>query len=106
MSVLVKGWEIPKSCENCPFFGDVFYPDDDDGDDEFVCSLGPRLRYWQYAGKEEKDCPLIEIVHCRDCAYGEIDDPDFPDQYKCNYSGCDWNKGDFFCAYGDKRRHS
>ena len=44
----------------------------------------------------------MPMVRCKDCKWGEIDDPeDFPDQYYC-HAGCGWNKGDFFCAYGEK----
>ena len=27
---------------------------------------------------------------------------DFPDQYYC-HAGCGWNKGDFYCAYGERK---
>ena len=42
----------------------------------------------------------VEVVRCRECNQGEVDDPDFPDQYYC-HAGCGWNKGDFYCAYGE-----
>ena len=41
-------------------------------------------------------------VRCRECKQGEIDDPDFPDEYYC-HEGCGWNKGDFYCAYGERK---
>ena len=44
----------------------------------------------------------VKVVRCKDCNQGEIDDPDFPDQYYC-HAGCGWNKADFFCAYGERR---
>ena len=44
----------------------------------------------------------VEVVRCRECKQGEIDDPDFPDQYYC-HAGCGWNKGDFYCAYGERK---
>ena len=40
-------------------------------------------------------------VRCRECKQGEVDDPDFPDQYYC-HAGCGWNNGDFYCAYGER----
>lgn len=43
----------------------------------------------------------VEMVRCRECKHGEIDDPDFPDQYYC-HAGCGWSKGDFYCAYGER----
>ena len=42
----------------------------------------------------------VPVVRCEDCKQGEIDDPDFPDQYYC-HAGCGWNNGDFYCAYGE-----
>ena len=40
-------------------------------------------------------------VRCRECKQGEVNDPDFPDQYYC-HAGCGWNNGDFYCAYGER----
>ena len=44
----------------------------------------------------------VPVVRCRECKQGEVDDPDFPDQYYC-HMGCEWNKGDFYCAYGERK---
>ena len=44
----------------------------------------------------------VPVVRCKDCKKGEIDDPDFPDQYYC-HAGCGWNNGDFYCAYGERK---
>ena len=44
----------------------------------------------------------VEVVRCRECNQGEVDDPDFPDEYYC-HAGCGWNKGDFYCAYGERK---
>ena len=44
----------------------------------------------------------VPVVRCRECKKGEIDDPDFPDQYYC-HAGCGWNNGDFYCAYGERK---
>ena len=41
-------------------------------------------------------------VRCRECKQGEVDDPDFPDEYYC-HAGCGWNNGDFYCAYGERK---
>ena len=43
----------------------------------------------------------VSVVRCRECKQGEVDDPDFPDQYYC-HAGCGWNNGDFYCAYGER----
>ena len=44
----------------------------------------------------------VPVVRCKYCKQGEIDDPDFPDQYYCR-AGCGWNNGDFYCAYGERK---
>ena len=44
----------------------------------------------------------VEAVRCRECKQGEVDDPDFPDQYYC-HAGCGWNNGDFYCSYGERK---
>lgn len=44
----------------------------------------------------------VPVVRCEDCKQGEIDDPDFPDQYYCR-AGCGWNNGGFYCAYGERK---
>lgn len=53
-------------------------------------------RLWDSATKR------VDVVRCRECKQGEIDDPDFPDEYYC-HEGCGWNKGDFYCAYGERK---
>lgn len=46
---------------------------------------------------------VVEVVRCRNCLHGEIDDPVFPNQYFCAYTGCDWNNGSHFCGYAERR---
>ena len=45
----------------------------------------------------------LEIIHCWECKFGEVDDPCFPDQYFCHHNGCDWNNGDHYCGYAKRR---
>ena len=44
----------------------------------------------------------VPVVRCKNCKQGEIDDPDFPDQYYC-HAGCGWNNGGFYCTYGERK---
>ena len=46
---------------------------------------------------------VAPVVRCKDCVYGEIDDPDFPNQYLCHYYGDIWNDGVHFCSNGEIR---
>ena len=52
--------------------------------------------------KEMQTVDAVPVVRCRECKQAEIDDPDFPDEYYC-HAGCGWNKGDFYCAYGERK---
>jgi hypothetical protein len=45
----------------------------------------------------------VEVVRCKDCKYGEYDYTEYFDYYECRYIGGDWNKGDHFCSYGERR---
>lgn len=44
-----------------------------------------------------------EIIPCKDCKYGEIDDPDFPNEYFCRFKGFDWNGGEHYCSDAKRR---
>ena len=70
------------------------------------CSKETRFRvYYGYATSFIDAAPTVdavEAVRCRECKQGEVDDPDFPDEYYC-HAGCGWNNGDFYCAYGERK---
>ena len=54
---------------------------------------------------EIEDAPtadVVSVIRCKECKQGEVDDPDFPDQYYC-HAGCGWNNGDFYCSYGERK---
>lgn len=58
----------------------------------------------------EKPCEMfrnkadfVEVTRCKKCNYGEIDNVNFPDQYLCHYHGSDWNEGNHFCSYGERK---
>ena len=72
------------ACIDCSFFMDDKY-----------CRFETML-------SEAPTINAIPVVRCRECNQGEIDDPDFPDEYYC-HEGCGWNKGDFYCAYGERK---
>lgn len=50
----------------------------------------------------EPAADVVEVVRCKDCDCGEVDDPDFPNQYYC-HAGCGWNDAGFYCGYGERR---
>lgn len=61
MSVLIKGIEIPRKCIRCPInvYGRCLVNDDKDVSKATADAV------------KDKNCPLIEIVHCKDCVYME-----------------------------------
>ena len=67
------------------------------------CSLFMDDKYCRFETmlSEAPTINAIPVARCRECNKGEIDDPDFPDEYYC-HAGCGWNKGDFYCAYGER----
>ena len=67
------------------------------------CSL---IEYAALIVNEIAEAPTVdavEVVRCRDCAYGEVDDADFPNQYLCHAHGSAWNNGEHFCSYGKRK---
>ena len=55
-----------------------------------------------YMIRNRPSVDAVEVVRCRECKKGEVDDPDFPDEYYC-HAGCGWNNGDFYCSYGERK---
>ena len=43
-----------------------------------------------------------EIVRCKDCEHGVLDDG-FPHQYFCIFKGDEWNNADYFCGHAKRR---
>ena len=67
----------------------------------FRCQLGGLMDVAEFID-DQPTTDAVPVVRCRECKQGEIDDPDFPDEYYC-HEGCGWNKGDFYCAYGERK---
>ena len=63
-----------------------------------------RMKQWfeHCRNQQGPTIDAVPAVRCLECKQGEVDDPDFPDQYYC-HAGCGWNKGDFYCAYGERK---
>ena len=56
-----------------------------------------------YMIRKRPTVDAVEVVRCKDCKYGEVDNADFHDQYLCHISGSDWNCGNHFCSYGERK---
>ena len=95
--VAIKGMEMQTDCKKCPFMAT-------DGTDE----LSPMMCVALWATKHEikhcvegrilDDCPLVEIVTCRDCKYN--------DENFCMIDDCriaDDIANDYFCACASRK---
>lgn len=54
--------------------------------------------------KKINEIPTIqpEIVRCKDCEHGVLDDG-FPHQYFCVFKGDEWNNADYFCGHAKRK---
>lgn len=50
----------------------------------------------------QKRMNMVEVVRCKDCKYGEVDNADFPNQYLCHHHGSAWNESNHYCSYGER----
>lgn len=85
--IAIKGMEMPTSCKECmlnnvdsPWFG--------------LCrTTGNNVI--EYKDSRHPNCPLVEIVTCKDCKYNY--------ENSCDYDGWGVND-DYFCAKGERRK--
>ena len=72
-----------------------------------ICDQSSRLR-WACLMEEQRcsdfkdQFSFVEVIRCKNCRYGEIDDLDIPNQYLCHYDGESWNDEDHYCGYGKR----
>ena len=71
--VAIKGMEIPKGCWNCNFCFNK---------DGYYCAISNDLLADEAADIPDEnrptDCPLVEIITCKDCKYYRIEDDNEP----------------------------
>lgn len=90
-----------------PYFNILYFdPADQDYHIGFSSYCLEYVFKWLSEEFEIEDAPtadVVSVIRCKECKQGEVDDPDFPDQYYC-HAGCGWNNGDFYCAYGEREK--
>ena len=95
MSILIKGARMPRCCEVCPC-----------NDDNWRCgALGDTFDILGIDDLERKpsDCPLVEVVRCKDCKYWNKEKSDEVKDFgycKCNdeyFTDTD------YCSYGERK---
>ena len=94
MAVLIPDIGIPKTCSNCPCY-DAEYE---------MCNLTKNEIVWSRPAltSRAEDCPLIEIVRCRECKHWERYVHDRGDDSRCDFHNRQIGR-DGYCAWGHRR---
>lgn len=86
--IAIKGMKMPKGCIGCRI-----------GDSVLNCPCNGSTLLFDYQDKQHPDCPLVEIVTCKDCKYARQNEDN--DRY-CYLSG-KYHDIDYYCAGGKRR---
>lgn len=93
--VAIKNMKMPKSCWNCNFCYNR---------NGYYCEISHNLLAREVADipseNRPTDCPLVEIVTCKDCVKGHKYQN--VDECYCDYLQDDVDT-DFYCAEGERR---
>lgn len=91
----IKGMEIPKSCSECPLKAN-----------DYVCGLLDCAFSCHYFKERNYNCPLVEIITCKDCKYYRNKDGD---EWCTTHSFKDnkfYVREDYHCADGEKKERN
>lgn len=91
--IAIKGMEkLPKNCEDCPLCNEY----------DYECGINGYDSKTDTAKERMKNCPLVEIVTCKDCKYNV--------KNGYNTTTCDIghrfymrDHNTFYCADGERR---
>lgn len=84
MTILIKGMEMPKNCDDC-FLGDYY------------CEKCEHEDGYHMAGGRPYHCPLVEVVRCKDCEFND-------DGYRCPFREAGWGYApDRYCSFGERK---
>ena len=89
--LVIKGNEMPKSCSECPFKAN-----------DYVCGLLDCAFSCHYFKERNYNCPLMEIVTCKDCKH-LFHIEDVPKVLVCGKHNCQQVSRNFYCADGERR---
>ena len=98
MGVYIPNMEKPKDCEVCPFIIlDGAVTDDNKWVSYSICDLLGKT-----IGDADmlNDCPLIEIVECKNCKYWA---DDMSGNMWCEHAIGGLTEANDFCSYGERR---
>jgi hypothetical protein len=91
--VAVEGMGIPKNCMDCPLF-----------DGEYgTCNIMGEPKA-DATEERAENCPLVEIVTCKDCRHCFIDEDGHG--YHCEKSDTERipTCADFYCVHAERRK--
>lgn len=82
MNVIVKGMKMPDCCVECEL-------KDSDDDGIYCTELEVFMRFDELPKGRRSDCPLAELIRCRDCTYwdSEITQTAVPNMRSCLWWG-------------------
>ena len=86
---------MPQNCSECSFKAN-----------DYVCGLLDCAFSCNHFTERNYNCPLVEIVTCKDCKHWDkCSVPRVPDEKEYRYCPMeDFNTAeDYFCAYGERR---
>ena len=93
--IALKGIKMPQNCSECSFKAN-----------DYVCGLLDCAFSCNHFTERNYNCPLVEIVTCKDCKHWDkCSVPRVPDEKEYHYCPMeDFNTAeDYFCAYGERR---
>lgn len=64
MSVIVKGMSLPDCCGSCPL---LEYDDYATGKEHHCNALNVAMSWDELPDGRRSDCPLAELIRCKDC---------------------------------------
>ena len=92
--VAIKGMEMPTRCSDCP--EECYYK----RLGGHLCERLDKNTNDERWGKRLDDCPLVEIVTCKNCTKGQR-------KYTDSKKYCMWlgriTDDDFYCGYGKRK---
>ena len=98
--IAIKDMEMPKNCLDCPI-------SHEDEIDYCICGKTGKNVYL-YANEIHPDCPLVEIVTCKDCKQWKDSDGVYRRglgaESKCPINIKEVFDGNFYCANAERRK--
>lgn len=93
--IAIKGMKMPKGCQRCKYFRKNLFGNGLDY--SYSCMQGAKeipMPWIRQMEERASDCPLVEIVTCKDCKYNY--------ENSCDFDGFGIDD-EYFCAKGERK---